>query len=260
MISIKFRVGAKRLDRARLGFDLCPGLYYHKAFEIINPFSFSSIMTLIRLIQRASILAGITFASFSVYGSPAHADTQEFCVTSNGKTTCGTLKTLESGCVTTGSGATACGKFKFVKKAQAQEREQEDRTPVQNSSYRKEVNGVTYLLRGCKMSDRPGQGDGSHVKCNFVLTVKRDNQAGYVYAGGGNSSITDVSGNTYPSIYIGYNGNTSYSEYNIKMSTGIDYVVDLYFPMKQEITKLSLLNVVIANRKILQFRNISVSN
>jgi hypothetical protein len=217
-------------------------------------------MTLIRLIQRASLVATLTFVSLPFQSRPVHADTQEFCVTTSGKTTCGTLKSIETGCVISVSGVTACGKFKSTKKAQVQELEQEERTPAQNSGYRKEVNGVTYLLRGCKMSDRPGQGDGPHVKCNFVLTVKRDNQVGYVYAGGGNSSITDVSGNTYPSNYIGYNGNTSYGEYNIKMSTEIDYVVDLYFPMKQEITKLSLLNVLIANKKILQFRNIPVSS
>jgi hypothetical protein len=28
------------LDRATLGFDLCHGSYYDKAFEIINPFPF----------------------------------------------------------------------------------------------------------------------------------------------------------------------------------------------------------------------------
>ncbi len=217
-------------------------------------------MTLIRLIKRASLLAGLTFASLPFQIRPVHADTPEFCVITSGKTTCGTIKTIETGCVISGSGATACGKFKFSKKAQvqAQEREQEeDRTPVQSSGYRKEAGGVTYLLRNCKVADPALHGPG--MKCNFVLTVKRDNQIGQMYSGAGNSSITDSAGNTYPSTGIDYSGGWN-SAYENKMSAGIDYVVDLYFPMKQEITKLSLLNIVIANKKILQFRNIPVSN
>jgi hypothetical protein len=217
-------------------------------------------MTLIRLIQRASLLAGLTFVSLPFISKPVHADTPEFCVTTSGKTTCGTIKTIETGCVISGSGVTACGKFKFAKKAQVQvqEREQEeDRTPAQNSGYRKESGGVTYLLRNCKIADPAIHGPG--MKCNFVLTVKRDNQIGQIFAGAGNSSITDFAGNTYASNGVDYSG-AWIGEYSTKMSAGIDYVVDLYFPIKQEITKLSLLNVVTANRKILQFRNIPVSN
>jgi hypothetical protein len=221
------------------------------------PLSLGKIMTLIRLIQRASLVVGLGFASLPFQSRPVHADTAEFCVTAgNGKTACGTLKTVETACVTTSSGATVCGKMKSAKKVQSQEQE-EDRTPTQSSGYRKEAGGVTYLLRNCKIADPAIHGPG--MKCNFVLTVKRDNQIGQIFSGSGNSSITDFAGNTYASNGVDYSG-AWIGEYNTKMSAGIDYVVDLYFPIRQEITKLSLLNVVIANKKILQFRNISVSN
>ena len=71
----------------------------------------------------------------------------------------------------------------------------------------------------CSESDKRG------VKCNFVLTVKRDNQVGYVYAGAGKSSITESSGNTYPSSFGSYNGEL-FASYEVKMSAGIDYVID----------------------------------
>jgi hypothetical protein len=56
-------------------------------------------MTLIRFIQRASILAGITFAGVAFHSGSATADTEKFCViASNGKTACGTLKAVERAC------------------------------------------------------------------------------------------------------------------------------------------------------------------
>jgi|GEM_PF-5422595 len=40
-------------------------------------------MTLLRLIQRASILAGMTLAGLSIYSNPAHADDAQFCAVTN---------------------------------------------------------------------------------------------------------------------------------------------------------------------------------
>jgi hypothetical protein len=59
-------------------------------------------MTLLRLVQRASILAGMILAGFSFHSDPSHADDGQFCVTaSNGKTACGKIKIIERLCVTT---------------------------------------------------------------------------------------------------------------------------------------------------------------
>lgn len=59
-------------------------------------------MTLLHLVQRFSILAGMTLAGLSFHGDPAHADDSQFCVTaSNGKTACGKIKIIERLCVTT---------------------------------------------------------------------------------------------------------------------------------------------------------------
>jgi hypothetical protein len=52
-------------------------------------------MTLIRFVQRASILAGITFVGIAFLGSSATAQTDKFCVVaSNGKTVVGRSKLL----------------------------------------------------------------------------------------------------------------------------------------------------------------------
>ncbi len=88
------------------------------------PLPLGKIMTLLRLIHRASILAGMTFASLSVYGNPAHADDALFCViASNGKTVCGTLKAIELACITTDGSNTICGKFKSATDVQRQGQE-----------------------------------------------------------------------------------------------------------------------------------------
>ncbi len=95
------------------------------------PFSFGKIMTLLRLVHRASILAGMTLASLSIHSNPAHADTPQFCViASNGKTACGTpLKAVERACVTTDGSNSICGKFKSAREGQAQD-EATNPTPI----------------------------------------------------------------------------------------------------------------------------------
>jgi hypothetical protein len=212
-------------------------------------------MTLIRLVQT-SILAGLTFASLSVYNNSAQADTPQFCVVANnGKTACGTLKAVERACVATDAGSVICGKYQSVRGEPAQG---ESRSAAPSAGYRKEAGGVTYLLRNCQQTSRIPNAQGGGIKCNFVLTAKRDNQDGFIYAGAGNSSFTDPAGNTYGSNVVRYSGETS-TAFAVRMSAGIDYVVDLYFPAQQQITNLSLLTVRVAD-KVIQFRNIPISN
>jgi hypothetical protein len=104
-------------------------------------------MTLIRLIQRASILAGMTFAILPVHGNPAQADTPQFCVVaSNGKTACGTLKAVERACVTTDAGSIVCGKFKSAREEQAQGQGQESPRSFQGNAPRTVVNNISFSL------------------------------------------------------------------------------------------------------------------
>lgn len=82
-------------------------------------------MNLIRFVQRASILAGITFAGIAFQDNSANAQAEKFCVVaSNGKTACGTLKAVERACVATDAGSTVCGKFKSAQEGQGQEAKQ----------------------------------------------------------------------------------------------------------------------------------------
>jgi hypothetical protein len=123
----------------------------------------SKIMTLIRFVQRASILAGITFAGIVFHGGSATADTEKFCViASNGKTACGTLKAVERACVTTDDNGVVCGKFKSVAAA---EQGQEVVKPVQGNSPRTVVNNIAFSLKGCSRSD-------TIVKCSFSVMNK----------------------------------------------------------------------------------------
>jgi hypothetical protein len=210
-------------------------------------------MTLIRLIQRASILAGMTFAVLPVYGNPAQADTPQFCVVaSNGKTACGTLKAVERACITTDAGGTVCGKFKSTR----EEGQEEARNPTPSASYRKDSDGVVYLLRSCKRSN-------SDIKCNLVITTKKERKYLTVSSGKGNSSIVDSAGKTYPSSNLEYNGRNKPSVIEL-LSPGVDYIVDVNFEnIPVQITQASLVNIVPINTaqdKVVQFRNIPISN
>ncbi len=207
-------------------------------------------MTLIRFVQRASILAGITFAGIAFHGSSATAQTDKFCVVaSNGKTACGTLKAVERACVSTDNGV-VCGKFKAVAAEQAQESSQ----PDQPTGYRKEADGIDYLLRNCKRSN-------SDIKCNFLITTKKENKQFYITVGKGYSSIVDSSGKTYPSFSLEYSGRVEGGTTARKMSPGIDYVVDINFEnIPSQVTKASLLNISVSGGKVVQFRNVPFLN
>ena len=205
-------------------------------------------MTLIRFAQRASILAGITFAGITFHGGSATAQTEKFCVVaSNGKTACGTIQAIERACVTTDGNGVVCGKFKPI----AAEKGQETTEPTQATGYRKESDGINYLLRNCKRLN-------SDVKCNLVLTTKKENKTFYLIAGKGNSSIVDAAGKTYPSSTLEYNGSTR-AGIDGNMSPGVDYVFDINFEnIPAQATKAALVNITA--QKVIQFRNIPFLN
>jgi|GEM_PF-6664628 len=153
-------------------------------------------MTLLRLMPRASILTGMTFTSLAVYSNPAHAE-PEFCIiASNGKTLCRTTRGIERMCITTDGTNTIYGKFKSFKPA-GQEAQSENSTPTLIAGYRKESDGVTFLLRSCKRSS-------SDIKCNLVITTKKEKGLS-IATGRGFSSIVDSAGRTYPSSNFEYN-------------------------------------------------------
>ena len=210
-------------------------------------------MTLLRLVQRASILAGMTFASLSVHSNPAHAE-PEFCiVASNGKTVCGKTKGIERMCITTNGSNTICGKFKSAKEGQEQGQE-ETRTPTPNASQRKELDGITYVLRSCRKSS-------SDIKCNFVITTKKETRIG-IATSKGKSSIVDFAGRTYPSSTLEYNGKAN-NYISAQISPGVDYVVDINFEnIPGQVTQASLLSIVKAFgvEGVVQFRNVPFSN
>jgi hypothetical protein len=151
-------------------------------------------MTLIRLVQRASILAGMTFASlpFQINQADADTPTPQFCViASNGKTACGTLQAVERACVTTDAGSTVCGKYKSVRGEQVQE--QESPKPVQGNAPRTVVNNIAFSPKGCSRSD-------TTIKCSFLIRNKGAEQELIINAG--EAKITDSSGKTYKASTI----------------------------------------------------------
>jgi len=93
-------------------------------------------------------------------------------------------------CITTNGSNTVCGKFKSAKEGQEQGQE-ETKTPAPSCGYRKELGGVTYVLRSCRRSS-------SDIKCNFVITARKANSIN-ISTGKGKSSIVDSAGRTYPS-------------------------------------------------------------
>jgi hypothetical protein len=215
-------------------------------------------MTLLRLIQRASILAGMTFAGLSVYGSPAPADTPQFCVVaSNGKTACGTLKAVERACVTTDTGSTVCGKFKSAREGQEQGRE-EARNPAPIPTQRKEVDNFIYTLEGCQRVD-------TSVRCQIKMVNKGKERS--MYSEAPKSSLVDSAGKSHPGSKVDLGGSPSYNAgFTIAPNT------DAYFGITFEnvsgsLVKAQLLNLNISDRSIIrggvrpvQFRNISISN
>ncbi|WP_309742966.1 hypothetical protein [Chamaesiphon sp. OTE_20_metabat_361] len=207
-------------------------------------------MTLLRLIQRASILAGMTFASLPFYGNIAHADTPtpQFCViASNGKTVCGTLKEVERACVTTDDNKTVCGKYKSVRGEQAQQ-ETRNLTPI--ASFRKEVDNFVYTLEGCQRVD-------TNVRCQIKIVNKGKERS--INSLSERSSLVDFTGKSHIGSKVDLGGSPEFSVFSTIASGADAYLGITFNDVSGSIVKAQLLNVKIGNRPI-QFRNISIAN
>jgi hypothetical protein len=208
------------------------------------------IMTLIRLVQRASILAGMTFASLSFYSNLAHADTPQFCViASNGKTECGTLQVVERACIITDSNNTVCGKFKSAK--EGQEQEQQAKQPIQGNAPRTVVNNVAFSSKGCSRSD-------TTVKCSFSMRNKGAETTFCLSAS--SATITDFSGRTYKASNIEAGGQNGSSSCSLKVTPEVDYEAVLTFDNIQGgVRKAQLLSFPFKGKTV-GLRNIIFSN
>jgi hypothetical protein len=214
-------------------------------------------MTLIRLIQAASILAGVTVAGLSFHNNPVHADTPtpQFCViASNGKTACGTLKEVERACVTTDDNKTVCGKYKSVRGEQAQG-QTEARNPVQSSGFRKEVDNIVFTLDSCKQV-------GTEVSCQ--VSAKNKGKDRTLSTTPSSCSLVDSSGKSHSgsSIDIGRGLNQSSTTANIAPDSEF-YTTIVFSGISQQITKVQLLSISFysgLSGKPVQFKNIPISN
>jgi hypothetical protein len=209
----------------------------------------SKIMTLIRLIQRASILAGMTFAILPVYGNPAQADTPQFCViASNGKTACGTLKAVERACVTTDAGGVVCGKFKSAR----EEGQEESRNPAPIASYRKEVDNFVLTLESCKRVDED-------VRCQMKIFNKGKKRSMSLSPYG--SSIVDAAGRSHAGSKTDFGQGSTGSSTAI-MDTKTDIIISVTFDkVPAQVVKAQLFNLSFGGEmKPIQLRNVPISN
>lgn len=206
-------------------------------------------MTLIRLVQRASILAGMTFASLSFHSTSVLANSPQICViSSNGKTVCGTLKTGERACVTTDGNNSICGKFKSAIEGQ----EPEARQPTQGTVARSEVKNFVFTLKGCRKS-------GTNVKCELKITNN----------GGGNfiafwadmSTFIDTAGKSHKGS-TGDLGGASSSFTSTRMTSGVDYSASITFKnVPDRVVTAQLLSLkFFESNEFVEFRNVSFAN
>jgi hypothetical protein len=206
------------------------------------------IMTLIRLVQRASILAGMTFSSLPFQSNPARAEITEFCVVaSNGKTVCGKSRGIERMCITTDGSNTVCGKFKSAKEGQ-----EEERKPASLSGYRKEVDNFVLTLESCKRVDED-------VRCQMKILNKGKTRL--VGLRSDNSSIVDVTGRSYPGSQTDFGtGSNFYQGTNIESKN--DLIISITFnKIPGQIVKAQLFNLAFGGEmKPIQFRNVPISN
>jgi hypothetical protein len=216
----------------------------------LNVLSFQAspkIMTLIRFVQRASILAGITFAGIAFHGGSATAQSEKFCVVaSNGKTACGTLKAVERACVSTDNGV-VCGKFKSV----AAEQGQESVKIEQGNTSRTVVDGITFSSKGCTRSD-------TTIKCGFSMRNKSDEK--YFSLTYNNAKMTDSSGKTYIASTIEMLGQKGATSIGGKLASEIDYEGTMTFDNVPEgVKKAQLLSFPFAGKTV-NLRNLTFSN
>lgn len=207
-------------------------------------------MTLIRLIQRAIILSGLTFAGLPVYGNPVRTDMSDFCIiTSNGKTACGKPKSIERACITTSIGSTACGKFKPPSQEEIQGTSRPTSKPVQEvrttALVRKEVENVVYTLKGCIKSD-------AIVKCELGMTNKGKEKRLYMSSG----DFIDTNGKSNP-FYAGEIAGISAGN-AATITPGVDYSASITFNnVSEQIVKAQILNVKFNdNFIVVPFRNV----
>ena len=205
-------------------------------------------MILIRIAQRASIVAGMTFAGLSSYNNPAKADITEFCIiASNGKTLCGKPKRIEQMCITTDGSNTVCGKFKSAK--EGQEQSQETRQPIKGIVARKEVGNVVYTLKGCRKFD-------TNVKCELGIMNKGTERSLQFY----NASFVDFNGKSHQSSTVDIGGKSNYNIVTAQITPGIDYSASVTFEnVPDQVVKSQLLNLLF-DGKAIQFRNVAFSN
>jgi hypothetical protein len=211
-------------------------------------------MTLIRLVQRAGILAGITFSSFPFLSTPAHADTPQICViASNGKTVCGTLKAVERACVTTDGSNTICGKFQSASEGK-EPRQEEARNPKSSSGYRKEVDNFVFTLDGCKRV-------GTEISCQVSAKNKGKERTLTIYAQF--CTFVESSGKSHPGSKIDV-GRGLFGSSTVTIAPDSEFSTTIIFEnVSQQITKAQLLNVAFQgglSNKPVQFKNIPVSN
>jgi hypothetical protein len=215
-------------------------------------------MTLIRLIQRASILAGMTVAGLSIPSNPVRAEIKEFCIiASNGKTVCGKSRGIERMCVTTDGSNTICGKFKSAREGENQG--QEARQPIQGTVARKEVDNVVYVLKGCRKSD-------TNIKCELTLTNKGSERSIQLRAY--QSTFVDSAGKSHKGSTGDLGGQPS-QEPTATITPGIDYSASITFEnVPDQAVKAQLLNLefyhgvnsAYLNVHPVQFKNVSFSN
>jgi hypothetical protein len=213
---------------------------------------FPNIMTLIRFVQRASILAGITAISLHIPSSPAHADIKEFCiVASNGKTVCGKPRGIERMCITTDSRNTVCGKFKSVKEGEAQAQEEETPRPIQGNAPRVVVDNVVFSSKGCSRSD-------TTVKCSFSMRNKGEERIFYLTQT--DVTMTDSLGKTHKASRIEMLGDSGVYNIGGKFTPEIDYEAIMTFDNVPEGVKKSQVLSFPLRGKTVNLRNITISN
>ena len=205
-------------------------------------------MNLIRFVQRASILAGITFAGIAFQDNSANAQAEKFCViASNGKTVCGKLKAVERACVSTDGNGVVCRKFKSVA-AQGQETVK----PDQGDDSLTVVDNFAFSLKSCRRSN-------TVVKCNFSIRNKGASRTLQLSAG--ESSMVDLSGKTYKASHVDAKGENSKTIINMKMVSEIDYqAVYTFDNVSKEVKKIQVLSLSSGNISGVNFRDISISN
>jgi hypothetical protein len=202
-------------------------------------------MTLIRFVQRAGILAGITLSGIAFHGGSATADTEKFCViASNGKTVCGPLKAVERACVTTDGNGVVCGKFKSVAT------EQETRQTVSGNAPRAMVNNIAFSLKGCNRSD-------TTIKCVFSIINK--GSAKYITISGREASITDFSGKMYNGSSAEIGGNNS-GKNTMQVTPEIDYEASITFENTPAGVKKAQVLSFPFESKTVNLRNITIAD